>query len=188
VQELQKEYKNLELLLQGTQRENERCMAELERCAVFFVFSWFCPFFTSSALCSAKAREKMLERELSKLAGDNWQVSGVLLSRATVAYIDMVQSSLDITLNSSTATTQFGRSALGVSALLRPASSDVQPSQQSVEATMAHVEQVRLMILGMEQRLQVREEKLVKTVEKAEKEGARFQEIGKGLGLAAATV
>src|ERR1700733_5547928 len=31
VQELQKEYKNLELLLQGTQRENERCMAELER-------------------------------------------------------------------------------------------------------------------------------------------------------------
>lgn len=31
VQELQREYKNLELLLQGTQRENERCMAELER-------------------------------------------------------------------------------------------------------------------------------------------------------------
>lgn len=31
VQELQREYKNLELLLQGTQRENERCMGELER-------------------------------------------------------------------------------------------------------------------------------------------------------------
>ena len=31
VQELQKEYKNLELLLQGTQRENERCMGDLER-------------------------------------------------------------------------------------------------------------------------------------------------------------
>jgi hypothetical protein len=164
-------------------------MAELERCAVFFVFPWFCPLFTSNALCgSARAREKMLERELSKLAGDNWQVSGMLLSRTTVAYIDMVQSSLDIPLNNSMATTQFGRSALGVSALLRPAPSDAQPSQQSVEATMAHVEQVRLMILGMEQRLQVREEKLVKTVEKAEKEGARFQEIEKGLGLAAATV
>ena len=31
IQELQKEYKHLELLLQGTQRENERCMTELER-------------------------------------------------------------------------------------------------------------------------------------------------------------
>ncbi len=33
VQALEKEYTNLELLLQGTQRENERCMAELERYA-----------------------------------------------------------------------------------------------------------------------------------------------------------
>lgn len=31
IQELEKEYKNLDLLLQGTQRENERCMAELDR-------------------------------------------------------------------------------------------------------------------------------------------------------------
>jgi hypothetical protein len=30
---LEREYKNLELLLTGTQRENERCMAELERYA-----------------------------------------------------------------------------------------------------------------------------------------------------------
>lgn len=34
VQELEKEYTNLDILLQGTQRENERCMAELERYAV----------------------------------------------------------------------------------------------------------------------------------------------------------
>ncbi|KAG2354957.1 hypothetical protein BDR07DRAFT_1304564, partial [Suillus spraguei] len=31
IQELEKEYKNLDLILQGTQRENERCMAELDR-------------------------------------------------------------------------------------------------------------------------------------------------------------
>ena len=31
VQALEKEYTNLELILQGTQRENERCMADLER-------------------------------------------------------------------------------------------------------------------------------------------------------------
>lgn len=31
VQNLEKEYKNLELILQGTQRENERAMMELDR-------------------------------------------------------------------------------------------------------------------------------------------------------------
>lgn len=34
IQEIEKEYKNLDLILQGTQRENERCMAELERCVL----------------------------------------------------------------------------------------------------------------------------------------------------------
>jgi hypothetical protein len=37
VQELEKEYKNLELILQGTQRENERCMAELDRFVSFYL-------------------------------------------------------------------------------------------------------------------------------------------------------
>ncbi|KAH0578789.1 hypothetical protein H2248_002986 [Termitomyces sp. 'cryptogamus'] len=32
VQQSEKEYRNLDLLLQGTQAENERCMAELDRC------------------------------------------------------------------------------------------------------------------------------------------------------------
>ncbi|OBZ78976.1 hypothetical protein A0H81_01319 [Grifola frondosa] len=58
IQALEKEYTNLELLLHGTQRENERCMVEMER---------------------GKAREKMLERELEKLAGANWQASPTLL-------------------------------------------------------------------------------------------------------------
>lgn len=52
---LEKEYKNLDLILQGTQRENERCMAELER---------------------VRMRERSLEQALAKLAGENWQVSG----------------------------------------------------------------------------------------------------------------
>lgn len=49
-------------------------------------------------------------------------------------------------------------------------------SAASTEATAAHVEQVRLLILGMEQRLQSREEKLLKTIERAETEGDRFEE------------
>ncbi|CAE6419998.1 unnamed protein product [Rhizoctonia solani] len=51
VQALQKEYQNLELILQGTQRENERCMAELDK---------------------SKRREKILEAELAKVYGDDW--------------------------------------------------------------------------------------------------------------------
>ncbi|KAG8219227.1 hypothetical protein J3R82DRAFT_63 [Butyriboletus roseoflavus] len=52
IQSLEKEYKNLDLILQGTQRENERCMAELER---------------------VRTRERLLEQALAKLAGENWQ-------------------------------------------------------------------------------------------------------------------
>lgn len=37
IQELRKEYSNLELILQGTQRENERAMTELERLVLFAV-------------------------------------------------------------------------------------------------------------------------------------------------------
>ena len=41
---------------------------------------------------------------------------------------------------------------------------------------MAHIEQVRLLILGMEQRLQSREDKLLKTIQRAEAEGSRFEQ------------
>ena len=69
MQELQKEYTNLEILLQGTQRENERCMAELERCVARSVFATLV-----SRSIRAKQREKTLEKELEKLMGVNWQV------------------------------------------------------------------------------------------------------------------
>ena len=55
--------------------------------------------------------------------------------------------------------------------------SSAQKSQASVEATKAYLEQVRLTILGMEQRMQSREEKLAKHIERAEAEGARFEEV-----------
>ncbi|OSX66829.1 hypothetical protein POSPLADRAFT_1042138 [Postia placenta MAD-698-R-SB12] len=136
VQALQKEYTNLDILLQGTQRENERCMAELER---------------------GKAREKMLERELEKLAGANWQAN----------------------LNISAAPAPVA--AMRAANVLNPHRLDAGSapgggSAASTEATAAHVEQVRLLILGMEQRLQSREEKLLKTIERAETEGDRFEE------------
>ena len=54
-----------------------------------------------------------------------------------------------------------------------------QGSKESVEATKAHVEQVRLLVLGMEERLRMREEKLVKTMEKADQESHRFEVLRK---------
>jgi hypothetical protein len=54
----------------------------------------------------------------------------------------------------------------------------------SVEATVAQMEQVRLLVLGMEERLRVREEKLVKTMEKADQEGHRFEMLRKGVSPA----
>lgn len=68
MQELQKEYTNLDILLQGTQRENERCMSELERCVARVRHP-----FRLLSVRRGKVREKMLERELEKLAGANWQ-------------------------------------------------------------------------------------------------------------------
>jgi hypothetical protein len=55
------------------------------------------------------------------------------------------------------------------------------PAVDTSGATRAHIEQVRLLILGMEQRLEAREAKLARTVERAEKEGKRFEEMHKGI-------
>lgn len=56
-----------------------------------------------------------------------------------------------------------------------PAQRQLQLEQQ--HATLAHIEQVRMLIMGMEQRLQTREDKLLKSVERAEGEGRRFEEL-----------
>ncbi|KII93008.1 hypothetical protein PLICRDRAFT_99923 [Plicaturopsis crispa FD-325 SS-3] len=146
IQALEKEYKNLELLLAGTNRENERAMTELER---------------------GKTREKMLERELSKLAGENWQS---VLDISPPAAAGSHQRTA--TSHSRTGTASSGLGPV-TSSLNAPASSG------APEASQVHVEQVRLLILGMEQRLQAREEKLVKSVQRAEAEGARFEEMRK---------
>ncbi|KAI0053466.1 hypothetical protein FA95DRAFT_1552520 [Auriscalpium vulgare] len=149
IQAVEKEYHNLELLLQGTLRENERAMVELER---------------------GKQREKLLERELSKLAGDNWQTN-LEIAPAATSFVPRSATAFN-----------FTSPQLGFVASPTPdASAPAPPSQASVEATLAHVEQVRLLILGMEQRLQSREESLVKTIEKAEGEGARFDQMRKNV-------
>lgn len=70
---------------------------------------------------------------------------------------------------------------------MRQASEGTSPPKVDSQATMAHVEQVRLLILGMEQRLQAREDKLAKSIEKAELEGERFEAMRKQVLAATAS-
>ena len=74
-----------------------------------------------------------------------------------------------------------GNPGLGAPSVSHPVAAPTTKATSSTtaESTLAHVEQVRLLILGMEQRLQLREEKLVKSIEKAEAEGSKFEEIRK---------
>ncbi|KAF8518618.1 hypothetical protein JB92DRAFT_3112946 [Gautieria morchelliformis] len=149
VQELEKEFQSLELLLHGTQRENERAMAELER---------------------VKNREKLMERELRKFAGDDWEdtlnmstaFSAIPSSRATGSGAPRV----------SQADSSFQSTASTASITERPSTS---PS--SAEATLAHMEQIRTMLMGMSERLQTGEEKLQQAVDRAEQEKKKLSDI-----------
>lgn len=94
-----------------------------------------------------------------------------------------IQSVLDIGTSSTFAaratmgTTVLGRSQplLGTESPGHAAS----PTQASAEATRAQVEQIRLLVLGMEQRMQEREEKLSKTIERAETQEIKCEELRK---------
>ena len=60
-----------------------------------------------------------------------------------------------------------------------PPGDDGADTKASAEAAIAQVEQIRLLVLGMEERLRVREEKLVKTMEKAGQESHKFEVLQK---------
>lgn len=138
-----------------------------------------------------KQREKLLERELEKLAGSNWQVRVLTMPVLFVeahrpcapapssaqAKLDFTPSGFSSPLPSRTAASLFSPSMQHI-ASPTPADGSLS-SKASAEATMAHVEQVRLLVLGMEERLRTREEKLVKTMEKADQESHRFEVLRK---------
>ncbi|KAJ3819137.1 hypothetical protein F5880DRAFT_1490199 [Lentinula raphanica] len=159
VQALEREYKDLELLLEGTQRENERCMAEMER---------------------MKIREKMLERELARLAGDNWQESLDISPLPPVSLGTLGRSSaFHQRSNTAPTTTRMdsGHSNTTSSSSFKPT---IQPSAKpSMDPALlaAHVEKIRMLIMGMETRLSKREEHLQGMVKRAENEGRRWEEV-----------
>jgi hypothetical protein len=141
-----------------------------------------------------RQREKLLERELEKLAGSNWQVRALstpVLSREAhhpfalaPLYPILIQANLGIASAGITSPlpsrTTAGRFSPQMQHVTSPTPADGNlNSKASVEGTMAHVEQVRLLVLGMEERLRAREEKLAKTMEKADQESHRFEVLSK---------
>ena len=156
-------------------------------------------------------RIQLLERELSRLAGENWQSSLDITPAApfttrrghhrssTMSSIAssimgpasrhspspspapfanssrILDESTDLSNASNTFFTDPDSTVLGSSDQPGDRSTAMHPALQSREAALAHIESVRLLVLGIEQRLQTREGKLVKTVERAENEGKKFE-------------
>jgi hypothetical protein len=120
----------------------------------------------------------MLEKELARLAGDNWQVNALSFDLPARPSLNApLQSVLDISTSpfASRPTGHGHRSTSSITSLASPPPASA-PAQSAAEAA-AHVEQVRLLVLGMEQRLQEREERLQRSIERAQEEGQRFEQM-----------
>lgn len=120
----------------------------------------------------------MLERELTKLAGDNWQVrSRFIFDLCILVAHARMQDMLDI--SASPAAVVPTRALLGRRGSISSSMHNSENPPTTTEATLAQIEQVRLLVLGMEQRLQSREESLTQIIQRAEGEGVRFEELRK---------
>ncbi|KAH6896146.1 hypothetical protein BKA70DRAFT_1318487, partial [Coprinopsis sp. MPI-PUGE-AT-0042] len=207
--EMRKDAKAVDILLQGTQRENERCMAELEK---------------------AKTREKLLESKLRDLAGENWataldippssglssfggprgMLGGGHQRSATISHgspgppsrgsssplfnghrrntsFSQSQEESGIladmpgTIGSRRRPSESGGNSLASSTATMRASPQ-QEAEHRDSQRLAHLEQIKMLVLGMDQRLQVREGALAKSLEKAEKETKRLEGLRQELG------
>ncbi|THU93207.1 hypothetical protein K435DRAFT_725660 [Dendrothele bispora CBS 962.96] len=167
IQELEREYRDLELLLNGTQRENEKFMAEIER---------------------GKTREKMLERELTKLAGENWQSNldfgpNTSFNASTVGTIGTLSrhhrsNTMAMSMAGAVSPSPLSSAPISSQTPLSSSAAGSDSSEQQQQLS-AHLEQVRLLVMGMDQRLQGREDKLKQQMKKAEQESARFERLRK---------
>ncbi|GJJ13229.1 hypothetical protein Clacol_007480 [Clathrus columnatus] len=144
IQTLSRELQNLELLLHGTQKENERATSELER---------------------LKNREKLMERELKRLIGEDWEETLNIGGRYSPARPAPSVSSAARNMmikNDNSSTISFGTT---------------NPSVESNAALLAYVEQIRTMLTGMDERLQLGQKNIQAVVERAEAEKQQLQEM-----------
>lgn len=109
-------------------------------------------------MSSGKTREKMLERELARLAGENWQSN----------------LNLDLPHNSSAV-------SLSLKAPQRSAGSTSQDSSADSVVTAEMLEKVKLLVMGMERRLEIRKEKLTTAMAEAKTEAQKYDDLTRAL-------
>ncbi|KIO25505.1 hypothetical protein M407DRAFT_25212 [Tulasnella calospora MUT 4182] len=184
VQALEREHQQLELLYHSTQRENQLCMTELEK---------------------GKRRERILEGELSKLVGDNWMDTLNLAAQLNpVATTDPRSSPVTATRTpvSATPTPAAGRRPSVVTRGLSMSSHRASPSVATLDhgpradspsslapsampqtlsespeqpSLAEHLEQIRSLVLGMDQKLKMQDEKLQGMAAAAKAEEKKYE-------------
>ncbi|KAF7436000.1 hypothetical protein PC9H_002826 [Pleurotus ostreatus] len=153
VEELTKDHQAVEMILESTQKDNADRMAEIE--------------------CHSK-RELRLERELARFAGEQWEK---MLGIPTIQ---------ELMYGTKGAHSHFsdGESASPVArAAALPAGHARQPSRTEPPAPadrkQTRIEDLRSLILAMEQRQDTRVGRLEQKIQEAEAEGQRFEELRK---------
>ncbi|KAL0952138.1 hypothetical protein HGRIS_008759 [Hohenbuehelia grisea] len=160
VEKLEQDNKQLETMLIGSSRENERAMSEKT---------------------TALTRIKTLEGLLAKVAGPNWEqameVAPMTMPDPSSRAVGHQRSA---TMSSPIHPSRFA----DISVLHRQSpepSAAIPLSATDQQAALANIEQIRMLILGIEQRFEVREEKLVKTMETAQTEAKRFEGLSQAV-------
>ncbi|KAG8981291.1 hypothetical protein FRB94_009377 [Tulasnella sp. JGI-2019a] len=180
VQAVEKEYNQLDLLYHSTQRENQACMAEIEK---------------------GKRRERILEGELAKLVGDGWMdhlgLTAQLNPNITAATTGHAQNSPIMSTRSAIGASQrrpsvsrglsTSSSAGDSSTVSRqppvpslPSSSvasGTSKGQSTNAATMEHFEQIRALILGMDEKMRLNNEKLEGMMASARAEEKKYESL-----------
>jgi len=127
----------------------------------------------------------MLERELARLVGENFkEILGIGPTGSPTTTNSTFRGGLHHRSNTIASpivsSSPFARATPPI-----PQSRSPTPSSKGKEdrdaQKLAQLEQLRLLILGMEQRLEVREEKLSQTVEMAESEGRKYEAAAQNL-------
>ena len=167
-----------------------------------------------------KAREKMLERELTRLAGDNWQANLEVPPSSAAPLRSGINMTHHVRSSTLSSITRHSPSPSPHPDTFPPAPSTAhhgmphpshgsrfsnsptpyqhqhldpnQPGQDQQKeaqrlATLAQIEEMRLLILGMDQRLGVREDKLTKALERAENEGRKYDTAAAAVATAVKT-
>lgn len=133
------------------------------------------PFF------SRQARIVQLERALSSVMGENWEVSCLFLDLSRTVSESMAYSQEKLELEGATVTRSTSmrkRQSMQPAPVAAPPPSSISPvMEQQNDTQHASLQQIRMLILGMEKRLESRTEQLEEEISKADAEGRRYREL-----------